>query len=167
MDHFFSECFNTAQPLLSVSNEDPLNYLEPSNPKSTDGLLSSEEEVHEIIMSLDASKANWPDGMRISAKKNAQRYSSQHHPSVNTVLSSNHPLDNTQWGFQSGKSTATALLTACKEMEAGKEVCSVFFDIRKAFDAIPLREIVQKICKLHINPSNGLESISQWDTRKL
>ena len=58
MDHFFSECFNTAQPLLSVSNEDPLNYLEPSNPKSTDGLLSSEEEVHEIIMSLDASKAN-------------------------------------------------------------------------------------------------------------
>ena len=76
----------STQPLLSVSNEDPLNYLEPSNPKSTDGLLSSEEEVHEIIMSSDTSKANWPDGMRIPAKKNAQRYSSQHHPSVNTSV---------------------------------------------------------------------------------
>ena len=61
-------------------------------------------------------------------------------------------------GFQSGKSTATvtAQLTTTydwfKELEAGKEVCSLFFNIRKAFDSIPHRELVQKLCKLHINP---------------
>ena len=48
-------------------------------------------------------------------------------------LSANHPLANTQWVFQSGKSTVTALLTTTydwfKEVEAGKEVCSVFFNI--------------------------------------
>jgi len=38
----------------------------PSNLESIDGLLCSEEEVHEMIMSLDTSKANGPDG--ISAK---------------------------------------------------------------------------------------------------
>jgi len=60
--------------------------------------------------------------------------------------------------FQSGKSTATALLITTynwliiNELEAGKEVCSVFFDIRKAFDSVPHRELVQKLCKLHINP---------------
>ena len=78
------------------------------------------------------------------------------HYLITEHLSSNHPLANTQWGFQSGKSTATALLTTTydwlKELEAGKEVCSVFFNIRKAFDSIPHRELVQKLCKLHINP---------------
>jgi len=50
---------------------------------------------------------------------------------------------NTQWSFQSGKSTATALLITTydwliiNELEAGKEVCSMFFDIRKAFDSVP------------------------------
>jgi len=66
LNHFFSECFNTAQPPLSASNEDPWNYPVPSNLESIDGLLCSEEEVHEMIMSLDTSKANGPDG--ISAK---------------------------------------------------------------------------------------------------
>ena len=63
------------------------------------------------------------------------------HYLITEHLSSNHPLASTQWGFQSGKSTATALLTTTydwlKELEAGNEVCSVFFDIRKVFDSIP------------------------------
>ena len=51
-------------------------------------------------------------------------------------LSSDHPLANTQWGFQSGKSTVSALLTTTHDwfakLEAGKEVCSVFFDLQKS-----------------------------------
>ena len=176
-----------------------------------DDLLCSEEEVHEMIMSSDTSKANGPDG--ISAKmlkgtalsitpvltrlfnmsiehgifpekwklssvvpipKDGDRTNPSNYRPISLLsivskmlerhvhylitehLSSNHPLANTQWGFQSGKSTATALLTTTydwlKELEAGKEVCSVFFDIRKAFDSVPHRELVQKLCKLHINP---------------
>jgi len=89
------------------------------------------------------------------------------HYLITEHLSSNHPLANTQWGFQSGKSTATALLTTMynwlKELEAGKEVCSVFFDIRKAFDSVPHRERVQNFasCTSTLLSSNGLQAISQ------
>ena len=89
------------------------------------------------------------------------------HYLITEHLSSNHPLASTQWGFQSGKSTATALqTTTCdwlKELEAGKEVCSVFFDIRKAFDSIPHRELVQNFasCTSTLLSSNGLQAISQ------
>jgi len=66
------------------------------------------------------------------------------------------------------KSTATALLTTTydwlKELEAGKEVCSVFLDITgKAFDSIPHRELFQKLasCTSTLLSSNGLQAISQ------
>jgi len=38
----------------------------------------------------------------------------------------------------------------------------VFFDIRKAFDSVPHRELVQKLCKLHINPT-----VLKWITSYL
>ena len=53
---------------------------------------------------------------------------------------SDHPLANSQWGFQSEKGTVAALLATTYdwfgELESGKGVCSVFYDIRKAFNTV-------------------------------
>ncbi len=50
-------------------------------------------------------------------------------------------LSSGQWSLQTGRSTITALLSVAHEwfkaLESGQEVCSVFFDIKKAFDSVP------------------------------
>ena len=79
-------------------------------------------------------------------------------------LASDHPLANSQWGFLSGKSTVGALLATTydwfQELESGKGVCSVFFDIRKAFDTVPHRKLIEKLCQLDV-------SLLQTDTKRL
>ena len=61
------------------------------------------------------------------------------HQYSTTSLSVTNPLSNGQWGFQTGRSTITALLSVTHEwfkvLESGQELFSVcFFDIKKAFD---------------------------------
>ena len=60
------------------------------------------------------------------------------HQYITNHLNEYHPLSNKQWGFQSGKSTTTALLSVTHDwfqaLEARQEVCSIFFHIRKAFE---------------------------------
>ena len=71
------------------------------------------------------------------------------HQYITNHLNEYHPLSNKQWGFQSGKSTATALLSVTHDwfqaLESGQEVCSIFFDIRKAFDSVPHQLLVDKL----------------------
>jgi len=77
---FFSECFNIAQPPLPISQEEPLSYLEPSNlVESIDDLLCTEDEVYEMIISLDTSKANGSDGISATMLKGTAH-------SINPVL---------------------------------------------------------------------------------
>jgi len=49
---------------------------------------------------------------------------------ITNHLNECHPLSNKQGGFQSGKSTITALLSVTHDyvqaLEAGHEVCSIF-----------------------------------------
>ena len=71
------------------------------------------------------------------------------HQYIINHLNEYHPLSNKQWGFKFGKSTTTALLSVTHDclqaLEAGKEVCSIFFDIRKAFDPVIHRLLVDKL----------------------
>ena len=161
LNGFFSESFNTAQPPLSINQEEPLSYLEPSNFESIDDLLCTEDEVYEMIASLDTSKANgsdgicarmlkgtahsitpvltrlfnmsiesgiFPDKWKLSSVVPIPKGGDHSNPSnyrpisllsviskmlerhvyylITVHLSSVHPLANTQWGFQSGKSTS-------------------------------------------------------------
>ena len=64
-------------------------------------------------------------------------------------VEAHRPLSTSQWGFQARKSTVTALLSTTHNilnlLEAGNEVCAIFFDFRKAFDFVPHRKLLDKL----------------------
>ena len=72
------------------------------------------------------------------------------------VKTSSHlnQLNVSQWGFQKGKSTVTALLETTRNwfqlLERGPDVGAIFFDFRKAFDLVPHHELIKKIS---LNPA--------------
>ena len=86
---------------------------------------------------------------------------------VATHLELYHPLSNAQWGFQTGKSTTTALLSTTHEwltaLEQRKEVSAVFFDLKKAFDSVPHKELMSKLQQLSLD-SHVLHWISNYLT---
>ena len=65
------------------------------------------------------------------------------------------PINLHQWGFQSKKSTTAALLdvfnTWAKAVDEGKEVCAIYFDLRKAFDSVPHRSLIDKLETIGLN----------------
>ena len=71
-------------------------------------------------------------------------------------LSSCHPICESQWGFQVGKSTVSALLATTHDwlqhLEAGQDVCAVFFDLKKVFDSVPHRSLLHKLKLLNLHP---------------
>ena len=59
-----------------------------------------------------------------------------------------------QWGFQPGKSTSGAVLSALYSWEVlldkGQEVMVAFLDIKKAFDSVPHRRLINKLHDLNL-----------------
>jgi len=68
-------------------------------------------------------------------------------------LNEHHPLSNAQWGFQKGKSTLTALLSATHDwltqLDQNKEIC---FDFQKVFDTVSHKRLMEKLKQLHLHP---------------
>ena len=66
------------------------------------------------------------------------------------------PISIHQWGFQPKKSTTAALLNVYNDWSAaldkGKEVCAIFFNLRKAFDSVPHRCLMDKLTFAGLNP---------------
>ena len=60
-----------------------------------------------------------------------------------------YPISARQWGFLPGRSTTSALLSVTHDwlqyLERGNKVCSVYLDIRKAFDSVPHSLLNQKL----------------------
>ena len=76
-------------------------------------------------------------------------------------MESTMPLALQQWGFRPGRSTVSALLGVThkwfQSMDKGKEICAIFFDLRKAFDSVPHRSLLEKLKACNIN-----EYILRW-----
>ena len=74
---------------------------------------------------------------------------------VTKELDENCPLSDSQWGFRAGRSTVSALLSTTSNwfelLEAGKDICAIFFDYRKAFDTVPHRPLLQRLTSLNLN----------------
>ena len=76
-------------------------------------------------------------------------------------LSISYPLSVRQWGFLPGRCTAPALLTVThdwlQQVEMGNEVCSIFFNLKKAFDSFPHHLLHQRLEEIETDPY-----IVQW-----
>ena len=71
-----------------------------------------------------------------------------------------------QWDFMPGRSTTHALLSAVHdwldELEKGHEIATVFFDLTKAFDSVPHRQLITKLETIGLN-----EHLVAWITEYL
>ena len=213
---FFASCFNQSSPPLSRHNSQDLVSAE-----CPEELLCTEDEVLEMLLALDTTKANGPDGisgtmLKYTATSIAPVLTKLFNLSIKTgtvptawkistvvpipkgkagpdltnyrpisllsicskmlerhvaaILSyriqDSCPLSASQWGFMPRKSTTTALLSVLHNwhlhLEANTDICAVFFDLRKAFNSVPRRPLVQKLEQLGIN-----KFLLKWTTNYL
>ena len=209
LNDFFSGCFNDAQPPLSMS--DYSNLHQPDPDLCPEQFLCTEDEILEMLLSLDTTKSSGPDGisatmlkqtavsiapgitklmnLSISTSKfpTAWKTSSvvpvpkgSNHTSVSNyrpislfpILSKllekhvhdlilnhfnlHHPITLQQWGFQSKKSSVSALIDVSynwsKALDQGNEVCAVFFALQKAFDPVPHQSLIEKLKSIELDP---------------
>ena len=202
LNDFFSSCFNDAQEPLDTS--DYLELDQPDPGLCPDWLLCNEDEILEMLLSLDTTKSSGPDGISATMLKQtaasiapgiteflntsirtgkfptAWKTSSvvpipkgSDHTSVSNYrpisllpilskllekhihgvisnhLSANSPIALQQWGFQTKKSSVTALADVLYNwavaLDKGLEVCAVFFDLQKAFDSVPHKSLMHKL----------------------
>ena len=202
LNSFFHSCFNTSH--LPISSPAESSIVSPIE------FLCTEEEVFDLLVSLDVSKANGPDGisarmLKFTAasitpsvtklfnhsisraqlptqwKKSAivaipktsdtstpanyrpisllpllSKLLERHfHGLIIQHLQLHQILSDLQWGFLEGRSTVTALIKCTddwlKTLEDGGEVCTVFFDYRKAFDSVPHRPLIIKLRSLGLD----------------
>ena len=64
-------------------------------------------------------------------------------------------LSNAQWGFRAGRSTVSALVSSTStwfnDLDIGHDICSIFFDYKKAFDSVPHRPLLDKLVSFNFN----------------
>ena len=78
------------------------------------------------------------------------------HGLLSKHLQLSEPIYDSQFGFQRGKSTTTALLetthNSLQLLESGRDIGAIFFDFKKAFDSVPHRALIDKLKGINLNP---------------
>ena len=71
------------------------------------------------------------------------------------------PISQNQWGFCPYNSTATALASTVhgwtSSLHDGNDICTVFFDLKKAIDRVPHQLLLAKLAALELPPA-----LFQW-----
>ena len=66
-------------------------------------------------------------------------------------------IQNENFGFHSGFSTESTLLSITHSwffsFDSSKSICAVFFDLRKAFDSVPHRPLLDTLSSFNIHPA--------------
>ena len=76
---------------------------------------------------------------------------------IQSFVETTHPVAANQWGFLPGKSTTHVLVYAVhvidwlSTFEQGHEIGAVFFDLTKAFDKVPHKQLVSKLKEIGLN----------------
>ena len=81
------------------------------------------------------------------------------HKLIYNHLQSTALLALQQWGYHTKRSTVFALIDVTQSLDKGKEICTVFFDLSKAFDSVPHIVLLQKLKSTGMNRHN---IISNW-----
>ena len=115
------------------------------------------EGIHDCTYSKAAAKSSDPGNYRpISLTCILCKLLEKHiYGLMYEHLSNHQELSDSQWGFRSGRSTVTALLSVTQEwrsaLECGQELWAVFFDYQKAFDSVPHFPLLEKLESFDFN----------------
>ena len=115
------------------------------------GVVPDEWKLSSVVPIPKAKEMNQPSNYRpISLLSILSKLLEKHvYKLILKHVESSTPLALQQWGFRSGRSTVSALLDVThnwsQTLDTGKEVCAVFFDLRKAFDSVPHRSLLEKL----------------------
>ena len=121
------------------------------------GRVPLEWKLSYVVPIPKQSPANSPDKYRpVSLLSILSKILERHvYNVIADHLDESHPLSDCQWGFRAGRSTVGALLSTTSRwlslLEAGEEICAVFYDYRKAFDSVPHRPLLNKLKSLQVN----------------
>ena len=127
------------------------------------GMFPSDWKCARITPIFKSSDSSLPNNYRpISILSIASKLLEKHiHSLVFQHLNDMHPISKFQWGFMPRRSTTSALCSLThewlKELDDGNEICSIFFDLRKAFDSVPHTHLIDQLSCLNLCPH-----ILQW-----
>ena len=122
------------------------------------GSFPSEWKCARITSIFKSSDSSLPENYRpISILPIVSKLLEQHiHSLVSKHLADNFPISRFQSGFMPLRSAISARCSLSHEwsmeLDNGNEVCSVFFDLRKAFDSVPHIHLLDKVATLNLNP---------------
>ena len=84
---------------------------------------------------------------------------------IHSLLYNSVSISDNQWGFLPGNSTTGAILSALHDwqshLESGLDTAAVFFDLSKAFDSVPHRNLIDCLISLNV-PQHLVSLISSY-----